>query len=167
MISISRIIAGKRSREWLIGFFVVAAALLTLLDGCGNGAGTPVETEEKVYENSPEGAVERYFDAWEEGDWLEFRASVAPGKGASDKAGEELAKKQFEQVRVEFDGIEMDSEADPRDADKAEVTITGGTVTTTAEILGELESATEQIEGMVLKTVKVDGEWYVDAPLVQ
>jgi hypothetical protein len=133
--------------------FLVAAALA--LAGCSS--------------NSPEGAVQSYFTAKQSLDWEGYKKAVAPQKLAAKD--ESLAKQQFNQIKVKFQDLKMQTQYNPKDKSKATVTLTGGKVTYTADILGKQQSDTQDITKVdpkdrpVFETVKVNGVWYVDTQL--
>lgn len=137
---------------------VLALATPLLLTGCES--------------NTPEGAVSKFLGAWQDLNWDAYKKSVAPANQKLTKEQEELAKKNFEQIKVKLDNIKMSTTYDQQDKNKAKVDLTGGTITYTAKILGEVQtSKPEDIAKMdpstrpFYNTVKVDGVWYVDQKL--
>ena len=118
--------------------------------------------------NTPEGAVKKYLNAMQSGDWEAYKEAVVPQELTEEQ--EELAKGAFEQVKVKVDGIKMTTEYDEKDDNKAAVVFTDGKITYTAKILGENKSETRDMkdvekENRTLNTVKVKGTWYVDTKL--
>ncbi len=134
---------------------IAALAVSALLLGCGGG-------------NTPESAVNKYFDAWQSGDWEAFKGAVVPQKLTEDQ--EALAEEKFKQVKVKVDGLAMSTEYDKDDSSKASVVLTDGKITWTAKILGETQTDVEDIkkeekEFRTYNVIKVDGVWYVDTKL--
>lgn len=132
--------------------FLLAVAML--LNGCGG--------------NTPEGAVNKYLNAMQSGDWEAYKAAVVPQELTKEQ--EELAEGAFKQVKVKVDGLEMETEYDQSDKNKAAVVLTDGKITYTAKILGENKSDTRDMkkvekENRTLDTVRVKGTWYVDTKL--
>lgn len=119
--------------------------------------------------NSPEGAVTKYLNAWQDLDWERYKSSVAPGEQLTEEQ-QELAKQKFEQIEIATEGLEMKTEYS-EDKNKATVVLTGGKISYTAEILGEKKTETQDISKMkeedkpTFETVKVDDVWYVDREL--
>lgn len=119
--------------------------------------------------NTPEGAVQGYFSAKQALDWEAYKKAVVPQKLA--KKDEALAKQQFEQLKLKVQDLKMQTQADPKDKTKATVTITNGKITYTADILGKLQSDTQDISKVppkdrpIFETVQVNGVWYVDTQL--
>ncbi len=136
--------------------FIIAILTVTaLVVGCGGG-------------NSPDGAVTKYFNAWQSGDWNAFKASVVPQKLTKDQ--EALAKQKFEQVKIKVQGLSLTTELNKADKNKATVVITNGKITYTAPILGQQKTETRdfkslQKEERVVNVVKVNDVWYVDSAL--
>lgn len=134
---------------------VFLATALLALAGCGS--------------NSPEGAVQSYFSAKQALNWEAYKKAVAPQKLA--KKDEALAKQQFDQIKVKFQDLKMQTQYDAKDKNKATVTLTNGKVTYTADILGKQQSDTQNLAKVdpkdrpVFETVKVNGVWYVDTQL--
>jgi hypothetical protein len=103
--------------------------------------------------------------------WEAHKKTVAPDKQKLTKDQEELAKQKFKQITVKFQELKMASKANPGDVSKATVTIDGGRITYTADILGKKQTETQDISKMdpkdrpVYDVVKVNGVWYVDTNL--
>jgi len=138
---------------------VVVAALLSLLvvsvlTGCGI--------------NSPEGAVSKYLNALQSGDWEAFKATVVPQNFTKEQ--DALARDKFEQMKVKFEDVETKTTYDKTDKNKAIVVMTGGKVTTTAKILGNEKTETVDMKKLdepsrTYETVRKDGNWIVDTKL--
>jgi hypothetical protein len=139
---------------------VVAAAVLlwllvvSVLAGCGS--------------NTPQGAVSRYLNTLQSGDWEAFKATVVPQNFTKEQNA--LAKDKFEQMKVKFEDVETRTMYDQSDKNKATVVMTGGKVTTTANILGKEKTETVDIKkldkpGRTYETVRKDGNWVVDTKL--
>jgi hypothetical protein len=121
-------------------------------------------------DNTPEGAVGKLMNAWQDMDWQAYKAAVIPAESDLPKDLEELAKQAFQQVRVKFDGIKMKTVYDEKDKNKAAVILDGGKMTINAKILGENKKETRDIlkmpkEERTYETQKVDGVWYVNIKL--
>lgn len=152
----------KNSRGWKLATAVLVACMLALplllVVGCGQS-------------NTPAGAVQKYLDAWQSGNWEAFKASVTPEKRNLTKVQDTLAKQKFQQVQVKFDGIKMATAVNKDDPKKATVTITNGKVTYTAEILGKKKTETQDVgkvdpaRRLTYETVNVNGTWLVDMNL--
>jgi hypothetical protein len=144
--------SGKFVLTLLIAALLAVSALAL---GCGGG-------------NTPESAVNQYFDAWQSGDWEAFKDAVVPQKLTEDQ--EALAEEKFKQVKVKVDGLKMSTEYDKDDSSKASVVLTDGKITWTAKILGKTQTDVEDIkkeekEFRTYNVIKVDGVWYVDTKL--
>lgn len=142
----------------VLAVLVLALAIPFLLTGCES--------------NTPEGAVSKFLGAWQDLNWDAYKKSVAPENQKLTKEQEELAKKNFEQIKVKLDDVKMATTFDEQDKNKAKVDLTAGTITYTAKILGEVQtSEPEDIAKMdpatrpFYNTVNVDGTWYVDQKL--
>lgn len=139
-----------------VAVFVMATLLVpVLMAGCAGG-------------NSAEGAVNKYFSAWQSGDWNAFKATVVPQQLTKDQ--EALAKEKFQQVKVKVDGLQSTTEPDKADKNKAKVVLTDGKITYTANILGEKKTETQQVKSLAKESrtfdvVKVKDTWYVDTKL--
>lgn len=120
--------------------------------------------------NSPEAAVRQFFDSWQSNDWEAHVKSVAPGRKLT-KDQEALAKNKFEQIKIEFKDLEMQSKIDGKDKNRATVTVTGGQIVYTVNILGNNKTETQDISRMdadekpSFDVVNVNGTWFVDTPL--
>ena len=142
---------------------IAALACSTVLAGCGS--------------NTPDGAVRKFLAAWQAGDWNAFKASIAPQRRNLSKDQEDLARQEFNQIKVKFNDIQSRTVYDPKDkgGNKATVTLTGGKITITTEVLGQKKTETRDVapkdkQGKALQesawpVVKVNGVWYVDTPL--
>lgn len=144
----------SRKKTALAMTLIAALTAAALLSGCGG--------------STPESAVNKYFGAWQSGDWEGFKAAVVPQELTSEQ--EALAKEKFGQVKVKVEGLKMKSEYDKEDENRARVVLTDGKITYTARILGEDKTETEDIKSVeeefrTYTTVKVDGVWYVDTKL--
>jgi len=134
----------------------VAIAALFSLPGCGG--------------STPQGAVQNLLSAWQGLDWEAYKKAVTPSQKLT-KDQEELAKQKFKQIKVKFDDVKMETKYDPKDKNKATVTLTGGKATYTADILGKQRTETQDIARQDPKTrpvydvVKINGVWYVDTTL--
>jgi hypothetical protein len=138
---------------------VVVALLLgllsvTVLVGCGK--------------NTPEGAVSKYINALQSGDWEAFKATVVSQNLSKEQ--DALAKDKFEQVKIKFEDVELATTYDKSDKNKAVVVMTDGKVTTTAKILGKDQTETVNIKKLdepsrTYETVKVKDVWIVDTKL--
>jgi len=121
--------------------------------------------------SSPEDAVRRYLNAWQDLDWEAFKESVAPQHRELTKEQDELGKMEFEQVKVVFDGLKMKTNYSKDDDKKAAVVLTDGKITITLSVIGEMKTETRNIKDMseeeerTYPTVEVDGVWYVDKEL--
>jgi hypothetical protein len=146
----------SRKTVTVAALFIIAILPLTALAvGCGGG-------------NSPEGAVTKYFNAMQSGDWNTLKASVVPQKLTKDQ--EALAKQKFEQVKVKVQGLSLTTELNKSDKNKATVVITDGKITYTAPILGQEKTETRdfkslQKEERVFNVVRVNDIWYVETAL--
>ena len=142
-------------RKSLLLLFVASILIAPMLAaGCGS--------------NTPGGAVNKYFSAWQSGDWESFKAAVVHQDLTKEQ--EALAKQKFEQTKVKFEGTKMTTEYNQKDKNKARVMVTDGTVTYTAKILGKPETETREFkklekEQRTYDIVKVNGVWYVDTKL--
>ena len=134
---------------------VVAALLASLglfmLAGCSS--------------NSPEGAVNKYLDAQQSGNWNALKAAVVPQNLTKEQ--DALAKEKFQQVKVKFEGIKTQTTYNQGDKNKATVLLTDGKVTYTAKILGENKTETTDLkkldkEQRTYDVVKIKDVWYVD-----
>lgn len=151
----------SRARKLVTALVIACMMVLPLvaLAGCSGGG------------NTPEGAVQKFLNAWQSGNWEAFKASVTPAKRNLTKVQETLAKQKFQQVQVKFDGIKMATAVNKDDANKATVTLTNGKVTYTAEILGKKKTDTQDIgkddpaTRPKYDTLKVNGVWLVDTNL--
>ena len=124
---------------------------VSVLAGCGN--------------NSPEGAVSKYLNALQGGDWNAFKATVVQQNFTKDQ--DALAKDKFEQLKVKFQDIETKT---TYDKNKATVVMTSGKVTTTAKILGNPKTETVDIKKLdepsrTYETVRIKDVWVVDTKL--
>ncbi|MBN1289665.1 MAG: hypothetical protein JXA49_08530 [Actinobacteria bacterium] len=151
---------GSGSSEKRIAVCTVALLLISALlmvAGCGESGG-------------PEGAVQKYLKAMQNMNWEDFKASIKPGQELTAEE-EELARQEFEQVKVSCEGLKFKTEYDKGDNKKAVVALTDGKITYTAEILGEKKTETLEIKKMAdeerpaFNVVKVKDVWYVDKPL--
>jgi glucan-binding YG repeat protein len=118
--------------------------------------------------NSPEGAVSKYLDAQQSGNWSALKASVVPQNLTKEQ--EALAKEKFQQVKVKLEGIKTQATYNQGDKNKATVVLTDGRVTYTANILGETKTETEDIkklekEQRTYDVVRIKGVWYVDTKI--
>jgi len=152
----SRVAPGKTTFVLLALSLVVLMSATVMLAGCGD--------------NTPEGAVDKLMNAWQDMDWQAYKAAVIPAESDLPKGLEELAKQKFRQVRVKFDGIKMKTVYDEKDKNKAAVVLDGGKMTIKAKILGESKTETRDIlkmpkEERTYETHKVDGVWYVNIKL--
>lgn len=144
-----------RQKAAAVVFIVPVLLLVMLVAGCGN-------------DNSAEGAVRKYFSAWENGNWEEFKKAVVPQELTKDE--ETLAKEKFAQVQVKVEGLSLKATISEEDASKATVVLTGGKLSYTAIILGEKKTESVDItsqpeEDRTYNVVKKDGTWYVDTLL--
>jgi len=135
---------------------LIVIPLVLLLSGCGG--------------DTPQGAVQKFFSSWQAGDWNAYKQAVIPGQNLT-KDQEELAKQKFNQIKVKFQDLKTEVKTDPKDKNKATVSLTGGKITYTADILGKQQSETQDIAKMDPKdrpfydVVKINGVWYVDYKL--
>jgi hypothetical protein len=87
------------------------------------------------------------------------------------KDQEELAKQKFQQIKVKFQDVKMQTKFDPKDKNKATVSLVSGKITDTADILGKQRTDTVDISKMdpnsrpVYDAVQVNGVWYVNTSL--
>lgn len=138
--------------------FAALVMVAALLAGAGCGGSTP------------ESAVQKLLSAWQSLDWEAYKSAVTPGQKLT-KDQEELAKQKFKQIKVKFDDIKTETKYDPKDKNKATVTLVGGKATYTADILGKQRTETQDIAKQDPKTrsvydvVKINGVWYVDTTL--
>lgn len=134
----------------------VAAAVLFSFPGCGG--------------STPRGAVLNLLSAWQALNWESYKKAVTPSQKLT-KDQEELAKQKFMQIKVKFDDVKTETKYDPKDKNKATVTLTGGKATYTADILGKQRTETQDMARQDPKTrpvydvVKINGVWYVDTTL--
>lgn len=145
----------KKSTMAVAVFVMVTLLVPVLMAGCAGG-------------NSPGGAVDKYFRAWQSGDWNAYKAAVVPQQLTKDQ--EALAKEKFQQVKVKVEGLQTSTELDNKDKNKAKVVMTNGKITYTAPILGEKKTDTQDFktlpkEQRTLDVVKVKDTWYVDNTL--
>ena len=133
---------------------VLVLPTLLVLAGCGG--------------NTPQGAVQNFFNAWQSMNWEAYKKAVNPGQKLT-KNQEELAKLKFKQIKVKFQDLKMQSKVDPKDSNKATVTLVGGKIIYTADILGKQQTDTQDISKQkdrpVFDAVKINGVWYVEYPL--
>ncbi len=138
--------------------FIVALLLslltLSVLAGCGT--------------NSPEGAVSKYLNALQGGDWSAFKATVVPQNFTKDQ--DALAKDKFEQLKVKFQDVETKTTYNKSDKNRATVVMTSGKVTTTVKILGKEKTETVDIKTLeeperTYETVRIKNVWVVDTKL--
>jgi hypothetical protein len=135
---------------------LLAVPLLLAVAGCGG--------------STPQSAVQNFLSAWQSLDWQAYKNAIAPGQKLT-KDQEELAKQKFQQIKVKFQDLKMQTQNDPKDKNKATVTLTGGKATYTADILGKQRTETQDISKEDPKTrpvfdaVKINGVWYVDTTL--
>ncbi len=148
-----RIKKGIYRKIFLLLIPILVAAGLTA-SGCG-------------VENSPEGAVRKFFKAWEEGNWKAYKSCIAPEKRKLSKVEDELARMRFEQTKVRFEGIELKVQRSQEDRNKAVVHLRSGKIKYTAVIMGEKKTEVQDIGKMpenerpFFETVRVGGKWYV------
>lgn len=120
--------------------------------------------------DSPQSAVQRFLSAWQALDWQSYKKAIVPGQKLT-KDQEELAKQKFQQVKVKFQDIKTVTKIDPKDKNKATVTLVSGKITDTADILGKQRTDTIDIAKMdpntrpVYDAVQVNGVWYVNTSL--
>ncbi|MDD5447593.1 MAG: hypothetical protein PHO53_00255 [Actinomycetota bacterium] len=139
----------------LLACLACASLLLLPLYGCGGGG--------------PEGAVRRYLEAWERLDWEAYKNSVAPGRKLTPEE-EELARQKFKQVKIKTSDLKMKTTYS-KDKKQAEVVISQGKITYTANVLGTKKTEVQDIGKMkeeekpTFKVVLVNGNWYVDIEL--
>jgi len=139
----------------LLALLVVVPCLLVAA-GCGG--------------DSPQSAVQRFLSAWQALDWNSYKNAVAPGQKLT-KDQEELAKQKFQQIKVKFQDVKMQTKFDPKDKNKATVSLVSGKITDTADILGKQRTDTVDISKMdpnsrpVYDAVQVNGVWYVNTSL--
>lgn len=144
-------------KNWTLGLLacLVCASLLLSLCGCGGGG--------------PEGAVKRHLEAWERLDWEAYKNSVVPGQKLTPEE-EELARQEFKQIKIKTSDLTMKTTYS-KDKKQAEVIITQGKITYTANVLGEKKTETQDVGKMkeeekpTFKVVLVNGNWYVDVEL--
>ena len=144
----------KKSATLPVLLIVAALLAAVLIAGCGG--------------DSPSGAVNQYLGAWQSGDWNAFKAAVVPQQLTKDQ--EALAKEKFDQVKVKVEDLQMTTEYDKSDKNKAKVVLTGGKMTYTANILGEKKTETKDVktlekESRTYDVVKIKDVWYVDTKL--
>lgn len=119
---------------------------------------------------TPEAGAKRYLKAMQDLNWEEYKASHKPGQKLTAEQ-EELAKQEFEQVKIKCEDFTYKTDYDKKDKNKAVVTVTGGKITYTADILGEEKTETTDIKGMPeeerpsFNMIKVKDIWYVDEPI--
>lgn len=151
--TIRRPLAGTIS---LVLAALIAATALFALAGCAS--------------NTPEGAVQKLLSAWQALDWQAYKTAVTPGQKLT-KDQEELAKQKFQQVKVKFQDVKTQTQVDPKDKNKATVTLVSGKATYTADILGKQKTEVQDIAKQdpkvrsVYDVVKINGVWYVDTTL--
>jgi len=133
---------------------LLAVPALLAIAGCGG--------------NTPQGAVQNFFSAWQANNWEAYKKAVNPNQKLT-KNQDALAKLKFQQIKVKFQDLKMQSKTDPKDPNKATVTLVGGKVIYTADVLGTPKTDTQDISKQkdrpVFDTVKINGVWYVDYPL--
>lgn len=138
----------------LIVFIIVTIVALPILSGCG--------------ENSPQAAVERFFKAWEELDWEDYKDSLVVDGRKPSGANEDLARQEFEQVRVRVEDLKTETSYDQNDKNVAFVTLVKGKITLTTDLLGKEKTRTLDLaemnrEDLPTITVKrIRGTWYVE-----
>lgn len=117
---------------------------------------------------SPEAAVRRYLDAWAVGDWNAYKASVVVNGATPSGENENIARQSFDKTKVKFKNLVMNTVTDNTDSTKAIVYITGGTVSSTTDILGKAKTVSvnaEQIgdsERPRCQTTKLGSNWFVE-----
>ncbi|MHB8895984.1 MAG: hypothetical protein ACYC99_12530 [Candidatus Geothermincolia bacterium] len=149
----------RRPAVWVVALLmaVLVAAPVLLASGCGSG-------------NTPEGAVQKLLSAWQALDWQGYKNAIAPGQKLT-KDQEEIAKQKFKGIKVKYENIKTQTQIDPKDKNKATVTLVSGKATYTADILGKQKTETQDIARMdpkarpVYDVVKINGVWYVDTTL--
>jgi len=133
---------------------IVTIAALPILSGCGG--------------NSPQAAVERYFKAWEESDWEEYKDSLVVDGSKPTGANEDLARQEFEQVRVRAEDLKTQTSYDQKDENVAFVTLVKGKITLTTDLLGEEKTRTLDLAEMnredrpTITVKRIRGTWYVE-----
>jgi hypothetical protein len=118
--------------------------------------------------NSPEGAVRKYLNAMQSGNWNAFKAAVV--KQNLTEVENALAKTKFEQTKVKYQDIKIETKYDKNDKNKAAVVMTDGKVTITAKIGGEPQTQTMDIKKLeeperTYDTVRINGVWLVETKL--
>ncbi|PKQ28791.1 MAG: hypothetical protein CVT63_01055 [Candidatus Anoxymicrobium japonicum] len=147
--------AAARATCVLLMLAILVPALV-LLAGCGG--------------NTPEGAVRGHLNAWQSLNWEAYKKTVNPEKKLT-KDQEELAKQKFKQIQVKFQDLKMQTGLDPKDKNRATVTIVSGKAIYTATILGKKKTDTQDITKMdsrdrpTFDVVRMNGAWYVDTKL--
>lgn len=144
---------------FVVSGFLVIFMFLALLPGCGDTG------------DSPEDIVSRFLEAWEQQNWDEYKATIAPERTKLNKEMMELAKAEFNNKKVKFSGLKMKTTYDDKDGNRAVVTLTGGKGMWRAPVASKEITELQDIGKMkdeekpAVPTVKVEGKWYVDLPL--
>jgi len=131
-------------------------ALSAFSSGCG-GAST-----------SPEAAVRRYLDAWAARDWNAYKASVFVNGVPPSGENENIARQSFDKTEVQFKNPVMNTVPNNSDPTKAIVYLTGGTISSTTDILGERKTSSVNVEQIAFserprfQTTKLRSNWFVE-----
>ena len=134
----------------IVAVAIAVPALLTVA-GCGS--------------STPQATVQNFLNAWQSNNWEAFKKTVNPSQKLT-KNQEALAKLRFEQIKVKFQDIKMQTKADAKDPNKATVTLVDGKVSYTSDILGKQQTDTQDLSKQkdrpFYDTVKINGVWYIE-----
>lgn len=140
--------------------FLSLVSLSVISSGCG-GASTGAST-------SPEAAVRQYLDAWEAGGWNAYKTSVVVNGVPPSGKTEDTARQSFGKTKVEFKSLTMTTVPDSSAPSKAIVYLTGGTISSTTDILGKSKAGSVNIEQIAVserprfQTTRLGGNWFVE-----
>lgn len=115
---------------------------------------------------TPEEAVRRFLTAWEAGDWNSYKASVVVNGVQPSGKNEDAARRVFDGMKISFNNLSMKTATDGDE--KATVFLTGGTITTTANILGKSKTSSIDLAKVAdsqrpqFRVVKVGDTWFVE-----
>ena len=147
----------------ILATMIICLSLLSVSafsSGCG-GAGA-----------SPEAAVRRYLDAWAAGDWNAYKASVVVNGVPPSGETEDTARQSFDRTEVESRSLVMTTVPDSNDPSKAIGHLSGGTITSTTDILGKPKTISVEIAQVTVskrprfQTTMHGGNWLVEVAAV-
>jgi hypothetical protein len=143
---------------------IVAAIALAVIAGCGGTSTTSSTTGG----SNPQTAVTNFLKGISEMNWDLYSGSILPENLKALKASDLAAlKKQFTTgtTKTSFSGLTMKTDVNPKDKTQATVTMTGGTITSSA---GATSAPTVQnvvdmpMASRTIYTRQYKGKWYID-----